>query len=191
MSESSSKESDIPSFSYNGSWVEYHSRVVDTACHARQIKPGLIPSRAGFLTAALPEFSWQRTSIDLQSALTLLLSRMDKMESNIANFTKTNTFFMKESLPRSRIRFLFTLIHQSIKEMILMRKLGPRLRSYVPLIIRRFSPIQIPKCSFLLKINAPKSSCGAIFDKETTGGHFALDESLLHSFRTESSFVWT
>ena len=25
-----------------------------------------------------------------------------------------------------------------------------------------------------------KSGLGAIFDKETTGGHFVLDESLLH-----------
>ena len=43
-----------------------------------------------------------------------------------------------------------------------------------------FSPMQIPNCSFLLKIDAPKSGWGSIFDKETTGGHFALDESLLH-----------
>ena len=38
----------------------------------------------------MPESSLQGTSIDLQSALTLLLSRMDKMESNTANVTKTN-----------------------------------------------------------------------------------------------------
>lgn len=44
-----------------------------------------------------------------------------------------------------------------------------------------FSPIQIPACSFLLKGDASKSGCGTIFDKETTGGHFALDESLLHT----------
>ena len=43
-----------------------------------------------------------------------------------------------------------------------------------------FSPIQIPNCSFLLKTDASKSGWGAIFDKETTGGQFALDESLLH-----------
>ena len=42
-----------------------------------------------------------------------------------------------------------------------------------------FSPMQIPDCRFLLKTDASKSGCGAIFDKETTGGHFALDESLL------------
>ena len=40
--------------------------------------------------AALPESSLQRTSIDLQSALTFILSRMDKMVSDIANVTKTN-----------------------------------------------------------------------------------------------------
>ena len=43
-----------------------------------------------------------------------------------------------------------------------------------------FSPIQIPNCSFLLKTDASKSGSGAMFDQETTGGQFALDESLLH-----------
>ena len=36
------------------------------------------------------------------------------------------TFFMKEPLPRSRIKFLFTLIHQSIKGII--RPLSEELR---------------------------------------------------------------
>ena len=44
-----------------------------------------------------------------------------------------------------------------------------------------FSPIQVPNCSFLLKTGASKSGWGAIFNKESTGGQFALDESLLHS----------
>ena len=44
-----------------------------------------------------------------------------------------------------------------------------------------FSPIQIPNCSFLLKTDASKSGWGAIFNKESTGGQFPLDESLLHS----------
>ena len=43
-----------------------------------------------------------------------------------------------------------------------------------------FSPIQIPNCSFLLKTDASKSVWDAIFDREATGRHFALDESLLH-----------
>ena len=43
-----------------------------------------------------------------------------------------------------------------------------------------FSPIQIPNCSFLLKRNVSKPAWGAIFDKETAGGQFPLDESLLH-----------
>ena len=89
MFKSPSKESDIPALSHIGSSVERHSSVVDIACDARQNSPCLIPSRAGLLSAALPEPSLQGTSIDLQSALTLLLSRMDKMESNIANVTKT------------------------------------------------------------------------------------------------------
>ena len=63
---------------------------MDSACDAYQNSPGSIPSRAGFFSSALPESSLQGTSIDLQSALTLLLSRMEKMESNIANVTKTN-----------------------------------------------------------------------------------------------------
>ena len=33
---------------------------------------------------------------------------------------------------------------------------------------------------FLLKTDASKSGWGAIFNKESTGGQFALDESLLH-----------
>ena len=40
-----------------------------------------------------------------------------------------------------------------------------------------FSPIKILNCSFLLKIDASKSSWGA---KEPTGEQFALNESLLH-----------
>ena len=43
-----------------------------------------------------------------------------------------------------------------------------------------FSPIQIPNCGFLLKTDGSKSGWGAIFDKEATGGHFELGESLLH-----------
>ena len=43
-----------------------------------------------------------------------------------------------------------------------------------------FSPIQIPNGSFLIKTDADKSGWGAIFDKESSGGQFALDESLLH-----------
>ena len=62
-------------------------------------------------------------------------NRLGWMPSWVEFFTAV-TFFMKESLPRSRIRFLFTLIHQSIKGMIWVKKLGPRLRSYAPLIRR-------------------------------------------------------
>ena len=90
MSKSPSKESDIRRLFYIGSSVERYSSVVHSVCDARQNSPGSIPSRAGFLSVALPESSLQGTSIDLQSALTLLLSRVDKMESNIANATKTN-----------------------------------------------------------------------------------------------------
>ena len=63
---------------------------MDSACNARQNRPGLILSRTGYLTAVLPESSLQGTSIDLQSALTLPLSRKDKIETNIANVTKTS-----------------------------------------------------------------------------------------------------
>ena len=69
--------------------------LVDSGCDARQSSPGSIPSRAGFLSTAMPESSLQGTSIDLQSALTLLLSRMDKMESNIAYVTKTNNLLQE------------------------------------------------------------------------------------------------
>ena len=90
MSKSPNKESDVPALSHIGYSLERHSSVVNSACDARQSSSGSIPSRAGFLSAALPESSLQGTSNDLQSALTLLLSRMDKMESNIASVIKTN-----------------------------------------------------------------------------------------------------
>ena len=89
MSTSPSKESDIPTLSHIRSSLKRHSSVADSACDVRQNSPGSIPSRAGFLSAVLPEPSLQGTSIDLQSALSFLLSRMDKMESNIANVTET------------------------------------------------------------------------------------------------------
>ena len=132
MSKSPSKESDIPELSHISLSVERHSIVVDSTFDSCQDSPGSTPQRLDFFSAALSEFSLQGTSIDLQSALTLLLSRMDKMESNIANVTRAT--FVEESLPRSRIKFLLTLIHQSIRGIILVRKLGPSLRSYVPLI---------------------------------------------------------
>ena len=98
MSKSSSKESDIPPLSHIGSSVERHSSVVDSACDTHQNSPGSIPSGDGFLLTALPETSLQGTSIDLQSALTLLLSRVDKMESTIVDYvTKTNNL-LQESI---------------------------------------------------------------------------------------------
>ena len=69
---------------------------MDSACDAHQNSSGSIPLRAGFFSAALPESSLQGTSIGLQSALTLFLSRMDKMESNIANITKTNNLLQEK-----------------------------------------------------------------------------------------------
>ena len=79
--------------------VERSSSVVDSACDAHQNSSDSIPPRVGFLLATLPESSLQETSIDLQSALTLLLSGMDKMESNIANVTKTNNL-LEEKITR-------------------------------------------------------------------------------------------
>ena len=55
MSTSPSKESDIPRLSHIGSLEKSHSSIVDSACSARQNSPGSISSRAGFLSAALPE----------------------------------------------------------------------------------------------------------------------------------------
>ena len=73
MSESPSKESDIPPLSHIGSSVEHHGSKMDSACNVCQNRLGSIPWRDGFLTAALPESLLQGTSIDLQSALTLTL----------------------------------------------------------------------------------------------------------------------
>ena len=83
MSKSPSKESDIPPLSHIGSSVERHSS------DAHRIVPVRYPQGLKFFSAALPESSLQGTIINLQSALALLLSRMDRMESNIANVTKT------------------------------------------------------------------------------------------------------
>ena len=55
----------------------------------------MVPSRAVFLTVALLESSLQGTSIELQSTLTFLVSRIDKMESNIANVIKTNNLLQE------------------------------------------------------------------------------------------------
>ena len=91
MRESPSEESDVCALSaHYVSSVECQSSVVESACEARQNSSSLIPSRAVFLTAALPGSSLRGSSIDLQGVLTLFLSRMDKMESNIANVTKTS-----------------------------------------------------------------------------------------------------
>ena len=73
--------------------VECHSSVVVSTCDAGQNRLGTMPSRAELVTATLPQSSLQGTGIDSQSALTLFLGRMDKMESNIANVTKTNNHF--------------------------------------------------------------------------------------------------
>ena len=76
MPESPSKEIDIlPSFH-----TERHSSVVDGACGVRQMRPSFIPTRSGFLTAALAESLSERTSIDFESAISLLLSGMDRVK---------------------------------------------------------------------------------------------------------------
>ena len=91
-------------------------------------------SRIRFLTAALPESSLQGTSIDLQSALTLSLSRMDKVKSNIDNVTTDNNLIHERVTAQEQNKVSLHLIHQSIKGMIWVRKLGACVRSYVPLI---------------------------------------------------------
>ena len=107
MSDGSSKESHIPSVSHLGSSVKRQSSLMDNACDTRQNRHGSILLRAGLLTAALPQPSLQGTSINLQSALTLLLSRMDKMESNITNITKTNNFLHERISSQEQDKVLF------------------------------------------------------------------------------------
>ena len=70
MSETHNKESDIALLPHIALSV-CHSSVVDSACDARQNRPGSTPPRAEFVTTAWPESSLQGTSIDLQCALTL------------------------------------------------------------------------------------------------------------------------
>ena len=55
MSETHSKASDIVPLSHIVLSVEHHCNVVDSACDAHETRPELIPSRAEFVTAALPE----------------------------------------------------------------------------------------------------------------------------------------
>ena len=96
MTKSPSKESDVPSLSHIGTSIERHSSAVDSACDAHHDSPGSKPPRSGFLPAVLPESSLPGTSMDLQSALTLIQSRMDKMESNIANVTKIHNLLQEK-----------------------------------------------------------------------------------------------
>ena len=43
-----------------------------------------------------------------------------------------------------------------------------------------FNPIKNPNCWSSLDIDACKSGCDSMFDKESTGRYFALDESIFH-----------
>ena len=63
---------------------------MDNSSGVDQSMPCSIPKRVKAHTAALLESSSQGTSTDLQSALTLRLSRIDQIGTNIANVTKTN-----------------------------------------------------------------------------------------------------
>ena len=78
---------------------------MDSAYDAHPNSPGSKLSRGDFFSAALPESSLQGTSIDLQGALTLLLRRMDKMESNIANVTKTNNLLHERITAQEQDKF--------------------------------------------------------------------------------------
>ena len=133
MSKTPSKQSDIPRLSHIGSSVEPHSSVVDSACDAHHNSPGSIPPRAGFHSSALPGSSLQGTSIDLQSAFTLLLSRMDKIESNIANVTKTNNLLQEKITAQEQDKVSLHPDSSEYQGNDLDEKLGPRLRIYVPL----------------------------------------------------------
>ena len=73
---------------------------MDSTCGIRQSRPSSVPVRARYLTAILPESSSQGTSIDLQSTLTLLLSKMDTMNSNIVHVTKTTTLLYERILAK-------------------------------------------------------------------------------------------
>ena len=90
MSETHSKESDSRPLSHICLSVKRHSSVEDSECDARQNSPESIPVQAEFVMAGVPESSLKAINIDLQSARTLILSRMDKMKSNRANIFKTN-----------------------------------------------------------------------------------------------------
>ena len=64
---------------------------MDSACDARQNRPGSILSQAEFVTAVLPKSPLQGTNIDLQRALALFLSIKDQSKKYI--FTaKTYSF---------------------------------------------------------------------------------------------------
>ena len=69
---------------------------MNSVCGARQSRLDSLPTRVGFLTGPLPKSSSQGPSIYLQIVLSLHLSRIHKMELNVANVTKTNNTLMKE-----------------------------------------------------------------------------------------------
>ena len=109
---------------------------MDSACEASEKRLGSVPSRAEFFTAALPEFSLQGTSIDLQSALTLLLSRMDKKRSNIAHVTKTNNFLHERITAQEQDKVSLHPVSSDYQGNDLGEEVRPSYKSYVPLIRR-------------------------------------------------------
>ena len=80
--------------------IERHSSVVGSAHGALQIRSNSIPTRTEFLLATLPDSSLQGTSVDLQSDLPLLLSRINNMESSIVNVNKTNNLLHERATPQ-------------------------------------------------------------------------------------------
>ena len=93
--ESPCQESDIQPLPCICPLIEHHSSVLDNACSVDQGMPRSIPRGAKFHTTALPKSSPQGTSIDLNSAFTLLQRRMDQTGPSIANATKTNNLLLE------------------------------------------------------------------------------------------------
>ena len=108
---------------------------MNNASDARQNRPGSIPSRSKFVTVALPESLLQGTNVDIQSTLTLLLRRMKKMESNIANVTKTNNLLHKRIAAQEQDEVSLHPDSSEYQGDDLGEEIRPSL-SYVPLIWR-------------------------------------------------------
>ena len=140
MCESSSKDTVVAVLSHIGFSAVLHNTVVDNACDVHQ-------SRLDSISWSYYKYSitW---SIQQPGVVTIALPVSSSQGTSFNKFTLYP--FFNQLAAKERIRFLFTLFHQSIKGMMRMRKLISHLRSYV-MLIRRFISLLVKKLKIKVK----------------------------------------